>query len=72
MAKKDNGFVNFNIKVPREEVARTLKILKQRGTSNLKIDEKRSALPPGKRISKTGKIYWETRKSRSDLVGSSV
>ena len=69
MAEK---FVNFNIKVPREEVARTLKQLKQRGKSNIKIDEKRDAMLPGKRISKSGNIYWESRKNRSDSFGKKV
>lgn len=67
-----NKFIDFKIRVPKEEVAKTLKILKQRGKSNTKIDMKRSALPPGKRISKTGKIYWESRRSRSDVPGSKV
>lgn len=66
----NDKFIVF--KVPREEVMRTLKILKQRGTSNTKIDAARKALPPGKRISKTGKIYWESRRSRSDKLGSNV
>ena len=44
----------------------------QTGTSNKKVDEKRKALAPGKRRSKTGKIYYEYRKSRSDKVGSMV
>lgn len=35
-------------------------------------DFSREALPPGKRISKNGKVYWETRKNRSDKVGSKV
>lgn len=30
-------------------------------------DKKRSALSPGKRMSKNGKIYYETRVNRSDL-----
>ena len=29
-------------------------------------DKARDALLPGKRISKTGKVYWETRFNRSD------
>lgn len=41
----------------------------QTGKSVKEIDEKRDALPPGKRISKTGKIYYEYRKNRSDLRG---
>jgi hypothetical protein len=44
----------------------------QRGKSNKKVDARRTALPPGKRISKSGKVYWESRKSRSDLPGSNV
>jgi hypothetical protein len=34
---------------------------------SLKLDRSRKALPPGKRISKSGKVYWETRRNRSDL-----
>lgn len=34
---------------------------------SLRIDRKRKALPPGKRRSKSGKIYWETRRNRTDL-----
>ena len=44
----------------------------QVGKSNKKVDSRRTALPPGKRISKSGKVYWETRKSRSDLPGSNI
>ena len=32
-------------------------------------DLARSALPPGKRLSRTGNFYWETRRNRSDLKG---
>lgn len=32
-------------------------------------DLRRKALMPGKRISKTGKVYWESRANRSDLKG---
>jgi hypothetical protein len=35
--------------------------------ASLRLDRKRKALPPGKRISKSGKVYWETRRNRSDL-----
>ena len=39
----------------------------QRGTSNLKLDKIKQALPPGVRISKkTGEKYTETRANRSD------
>ena len=49
-----------------------IKELPQRGKTNIPIDMGRSALVPGKRISKTGKTYWETRKNRSDKTGSRV
>ena len=39
----------------------------QIGKSIKSIDIKRKALAPGKRISKTGKVYWESRRNRSDL-----
>jgi len=48
---------------------RNLRKLKQVGKTNKSRDKKREALMPGKRISKTGKVYWETRKNRSDLNG---
>jgi len=48
------------------------KVSKQVGTSNKARDESRKALAPGKRVSKSGKIYWETRKSRSDLPGTNI
>jgi hypothetical protein len=35
--------------------------------SNYLADVMRSAIYPGKRVSKTGQIYWETRKNRTDL-----
>ncbi len=34
-----------------------------------KLDNQKSALSPGKRISKTGNIYYEYRKNRSDVAG---
>ena len=44
----------------------------QTGTSNKKRDKARKAMPPGKRISKTGKIYYESRRSRSDIYGEDL
>jgi hypothetical protein len=37
---------------------------------SLERDIVRIALPPGKRISRTGNFYWETRINRSDLKGN--
>jgi len=34
--------------------------------TNRTIDASRNALASGKRISKNGKIYWETRTNRTD------
>jgi len=51
---------------------KSLRTLKQVGTSNKKRDESRKALTPGKRISKSGKVYWETRKNRSDAGNSNI
>lgn len=65
--KKDN--YKFLILKPQKK---NLKELKQVGKSDLKRDAVREALPPGKRISKTGKIYWETRKNRSDAKGKNI
>jgi hypothetical protein len=39
---------------------------------SLKGDKKRKALPPGKRISKSGNVYYEYRRNRSDLPGKKI
>lgn len=44
----------------------------QTGKSIKEIDIKRKALMPGKRRSKTGKIYYEYRKNRTDKKKSMV
>jgi hypothetical protein len=53
---------------------RNLRVLKQTAKSktDVKIDSKRKALMPGKRISKSGKVYWETRANRSDKKNSKI
>jgi len=52
--------------LPTTQRPRTVKIIyRQTGTVDLK--RKRNALPPGKRISRTGKEYWELRRNRSSL-----
>jgi len=51
---------------------KNLRVLKQVGTSNIPIDKTKKALAPGKRISATGNIYWESRKNRSDKPGTRV
>lgn len=51
---------------------KNLRVLEQTGTSIKSRDKKRKALAPGKRISRTGKIYWESRKNRTDVVGGNI
>lgn len=47
--------------------------VKQTGTrKSVAQDRARKAKPPGKRISKTGKKYYESRKNRSDKKGSKL
>lgn len=36
------------------------------------IDRARTALPPGRRLSKNGRIYYERRRNRSDMPGTGV
>lgn len=49
-----------------------LKAEHQTGKTKLKRDKKRDALAPGKRISKSGNVYYEYRKNRSDLTGKKI
>ncbi len=51
---------------------RNLRQLDQVGKTDKIEDAKRKALLPGKRISKTGKTYWETRANRSDAKGKKI
>ena len=44
----------------------------QIGKTDKSIDSKRDALLPGERRSKTGNIYYEYRKRRSDKKQSSI
>ena len=69
MVKKKNNSSKISIltKYNNQEV---VKVLDQSGkVVDALRDYSRKALMPGKRISKTGKIYWETRASRSDIPG---
>lgn len=38
-------------------------------TSNKKADGRKKALKPGKRISRNGNVYYESRRNRSDVRG---
>ena len=67
-AELDKEFESIGYKNQR----RNLRVLDQVGKSIKSKDEKRKALMPGKRVSKSGKVYWETRKNRSDAGSSKV
>ena len=56
-------------KVFQKDVA---KVLPQRGRTTQNIDRGRGAKLPGKRISASGKVYWETRKNRTDALNSRI
>ena len=51
---------------------RNLRKLDQVGKTTINRDKVRKALAPGKRVSKNGKVYWETRKNRSDVPGTKL
>lgn len=54
-------------------MSKILRILKQTGTRiDIVRDRSRDALPPGKRVSASGNIYWETRKNRSDALKKKI
>lgn len=69
-AELDREFSSIGFKNQR----RNLKVLKQTAKSKTdkSIDSKRKALLPGKRISKAGNTYWETRANRSDARKSKI
>ena len=47
-----------------------IKLKKQTGTrKSVKADKRTKALLPGKKRAKSGKIYTETRKNRTDRIG---
>ena len=56
---------------PKESVERILEQVPKTRTDLLR-DAARSARAPGKRVSKTGKVYWETRQNRSDKLKSNL
>lgn len=65
--EKEYKAIGFKSLRKIEKVSRT-----QKGKSIKSKDISKEALPPGKRRSKLGKIYYEYRKNRSDLPGESI
>ena len=61
------------LKPIEDKLAKGAVTLKQTGSlKDIQRDATRFARLPGKRISKSGKAYWETRKNRSDMLGKRV
>ena len=55
-------------RIPAKRSTRIIAV-RQTGRSNIARDRKRKALAPGKRRSRTGRIYYERRRNRSDVGG---
>lgn len=68
MVKKRPKSVWDKIK-PQQSVERVLEQVPKTRKDVLR-DAARPARLPGKRLSKTGKVYWETRQNRSDKLKS--
>ena len=68
MAQEDFDSIGF--KNMRRNL-RQLPQVKVKGV-NKSVDASRHALLPGKRISKNGKIYWESRSDRTDNKNSNL
>lgn len=66
--EKEKEFAAIGFKNKR----RNLRELNQTGRTTIPVDLVKRALLPGKRMSASGKIYWETRKNRSDKKGSRI
>jgi len=73
--KASPGFKKIKKKPSPEVVRKTKKSRRedvlyeaewQHGASNIPRDVARLAKPPGKRISRSGKVYYEYRRNRSD------
>ncbi len=67
-AEKDKEFEALGLK----DQSKSLSVRPQTGTTIAKIDAKRQALAPGKRISSAGNVYYENRKNRSDKPGKKL
>ena len=67
-AEKEKEFEALGLR----DQSKSVRVLDQVGKTTVKIDAKRKALAPGKRISSSGKTYWETRRNRSDSPGKRV
>jgi len=75
---KEEAFNIMKSKIDRYEAGMKPKVLRESGrqtlvkSSDIKKDKKKQALPPGKRVSKTGNVYYEYRQNRSDTKEDSL
>lgn len=75
--KKTAKKIAVTRKAKKAPVSKTKKVLKQTGTSDKESDKRRKAKPVGRRKSKNGNFYTETRANRTDknpakMLGSIV
>jgi len=64
-ARKKRGTAAGKKATAKRKVSST----RQTGSSSAAKDRARKALAPGRRVSKTGSVYYERRKNRSDKAG---
>ena len=68
-ARKKRGTAAGKRATAKRAVSGVRQSTRQTGTSKLKRDLNKPALPPGRRISKAGNVYYERRRNRSDKPG---
>lgn len=74
-SKKVPSYVKKAAKLKRNR-GKTLKVTKQKKVPTtprgIKLDRARPAKPPGWRVSKSGRVYFENRRNRSDESGARI
>ena len=68
-ARKKRGTAAGKKATAKRAVSGVRQSTRQTGTSKTTRDLKRQALPPGRRVSAAGNVYYERRKNRSDKPG---
>jgi hypothetical protein len=68
-ARKKRGTAAGKKATAKKSMAGVRQSTRQTGTSKTTRDLKKRALAPGRRVSATGRVYYERRKNRSDKPG---
>ena len=68
-ARKKRGTAAGKKATAKRTAAGVRQSTRQTGSSKLSRDLKKRALPPGRRVSKAGNVYYERRANRSDKPG---